>query len=929
MPDPRTEIPCTVLPAAENHDPAEKVASRERELFELVIDLAPASRAAFLERACCGDAQLRLGIEELLAAADRAARNPAWNLPALHHEAFASAESLPPSGLDGYEILERIGAGGMGVVYRATRKDQQFSKVVALKIAHFSQPELMQRFYQERQIVGALDHPNIARLLDVGSTADGSPFLVMEFVDGTPVDRYVAAQRPSIRTLLGLFRKICGAVAHAHHNLIVHRDLKPANILVTPGGEPKLLDFGIAKLLDGASPRTLEGTSAMTPEYASPEQIEGSAITTASDIYSAGVLLYRILSGRLPYRHTESAAGLAHAIIVELPEPLTGVDTDLENIIQMSLRKEPARRYSSIEQFSEDIQRYLDGFPVLARPDTRLYRLAKFSARHRGVLIAAAGVLIALVGGIVTATRAQHRAERRFDQLRKLSHAVVFDYHDSIETLPGSTPVRRRLVKDALEYLDSLAAESPDSSLQRELIDSYVRISQDQGNSYYVNLGETAAALVSARKALTLGEDLLKRDSSVSVRQSVAAAFAGEGDLEYAVGQLDRAVSRYDRAVSLRESVMRDQPGNAENLTELATTLRHWGDLSGAGGMANLGRTADALRYYLRARDVAGKLVLLRPNEWAARKARYAAQFKLATIEITTGHLAEGDHDLHLALTMIEQIATGDRANTHDQAEIANTSGRLGVLNLSQARPRDATPWMEQSVTILEALQREDPEAVLFRHFLAVSQVHLAMALRLTGDPMRALPHNLTAVALSEALSTSGPKETEFLVDNASAHRDMAETLLALDQGPRAMEHAEKSVAVLTSMTGMPSDVSLPAALGTALRIYGDTQAKANLLADALESYSLSISKLEPLASRDPDNAVSQSDLAWSLARQGDCLARMGRRGASSAAYTRATLLWNGLRNRQALTAMDAARAHEVAMLGNPPRPPASGGAEP
>jgi tetratricopeptide (TPR) repeat protein len=395
----------------------------------------------------------------------------------------------------------------------------------------------------------------------------------------------------------------------------------------------------------------------------------------------------------------------------------------------------------------------------------------------------------------------------------------------------------------------------------------------------------------------------------------VAAALASEGDLEYAVGQLEPAAERYSRAVGLGESVMRDQPSNAANLAELATTFRHWGDLSGAGGMANLGRTADALRYYLRARDVADKLVLLRPDEWTARKARYSAQFKLATIEITTGHLAEGDRDLHLALTMIEQIAAGNPGNTHDQVEIANISGRLGVLSLSEAKPRDATPRMERSVAMLEALQRKDPEAVLFRHFLAVSQIHLATTLRLSGDPARALPHNLTAVALSEALSASGPKETEFRVDNACAHRDLAETLLALHDGPRAMKHAEKSVAILTGMTGMPSDVSLPAALGTALRTYGDTQAKANLLADALESYSLSISRLDPLASRDPANAVSQSDLAWSLARQGDCLARMGRRQASSAAYARATLLWNGLQNHQALTALDAARAHEVAML--------------
>ena len=229
-------------------------------------------------------------------------------------------------------------------------------------------------------------------------------------------------------------------------------------------------------------------------------------------------------------------------------------------------------------------------------------------------MFAIACVLLALVGGIITSTRAQHRAERRFNQLRKLSHAVVFDYHDSIETLPGSTPVRRRLVKDALEYLDSLAAEAPDASLQRELIDSYVRISRDQGNSYYVNLGDTPAALVSARKAVALSDDLLKKYASPSTRQSAAAAYANQGDLEYGVGELESAGERYGRAVSLGESVMHDQPGNTDNLTELATTLRHWGDLSGAGGIANLGRTSDALLDHQRARDVADRLVKLHPD---------------------------------------------------------------------------------------------------------------------------------------------------------------------------------------------------------------------------------------------------------------------------------------------------------------------------
>jgi tetratricopeptide (TPR) repeat protein len=262
---------------------------------------------------------------------------------------------------------------------------------------------------------------------------------------------------------------------------------------------------------------------------------------------------------------------------------------------------------------------------------------------------------------------------------------------------------------------------------------------------------------------------------------------------------------------------------------------------------------------------------------------------------------------------MVEQIAAGKPANTHDQVEIANVSGRLGVLNISEGKPSDALPRMERSVAILEALQRKDPEAALFRRFLAVAHVHVAEALRSSGEPARALTHNLTGVSLSEALSAGDPKETEFRVDAADAHRDLAETLLALHDVRRAIEHADKSVAILSAMNGMPADASLPADLGRALRVRGDAEASANLLDAAIESYRLSVSKLDPLAGRDPANAESQSGLAWSLAAQGDCLARMGKRQAAYDAYTRARLIWNGLRDRKALTAVDAVRAQEVA----------------
>jgi serine/threonine protein kinase len=340
------------------------------QLFQEASDLEAAARPAFLADACRGDERLRQAVEDLLRASTEAAANPLWQEPAMHNEARFLAASDEATTLDRYRLLERIGAGGMGVVYKAVRADDEFSKLVAVKIVRDSDPDMIGRLRQERQILAGLEHPNIARLLDGGTTADGRPFLVMEYVEGLPIDRYVAERQPPLPDLLDLFRKICAAVSYAHRNLIVHRDLKPANILVTAEGQPMLLDFGIAKLLDGSAQRTRTGAAAMTPEYASPEQVLGAPITTASDIYTLGVLLYELLSGARPYRNTASPLELARAIGTEHPQPLgthagRRFDSDLENIVQMALRKEPERRYASAGQFSEDL-----GLYVAPRADT-------------------------------------------------------------------------------------------------------------------------------------------------------------------------------------------------------------------------------------------------------------------------------------------------------------------------------------------------------------------------------------------------------------------------------------------------------------------------------------------------------------------------------------------------------------------------------
>ncbi|MDE3197540.1 MAG: serine/threonine protein kinase, partial [Acidobacteriota bacterium] len=453
------------------------------------MDLSEEDLPAFLAESCKGNEELLRAVQDLIKLAADVDQDPLWTGTALQHEARASV--IPEnSRFDRYQVLERIGAGGMGAVYKAVRAGDQFSKLVAIKVVHDPDEAAVQRFIEERRILAALDHPNIARLLDGGTTPEGYPFLAMEYIEGAPIDRYVEERRLRPRQVLELFRAVCSAVSYAHRNLVVHRDLKPSNILVTADGTPKLLDFGIARLVDEEARRTRTGFSAMTLEYSSPEQIRGGIVGTASDIYSLAVVLYELLAGHSPYSGRPGTVELARHICEESAAPLSAragevLDPDVANIVAMAMRKEPARRYASADQMDEDIRRYLGGYPIMARADTRRYRLAKFIGRNKVYVAAGAAILIASVAGVGAtiwqariARREAALATARFNDLRELSNSYLFEFHDAVASLPGSTAARALVVKRALQYLDKLSKDaSTNPELQRELAAAYERLS--------------------------------------------------------------------------------------------------------------------------------------------------------------------------------------------------------------------------------------------------------------------------------------------------------------------------------------------------------------------------------------------------------------------------------------------------------------------
>jgi serine/threonine protein kinase len=448
------------------------------QLFAEALEVPAAERPAFLDAACAGDPALRRDVERLLAADQMGTgflAGPPAELLGLALDEREESGSLGP-----YRLVRRIGSGGMGTVYLARREDEHYERDVAVKVIRsgLASTEAYHRFLTERQILAHLEHPGIARLYDGGCTEDGRPYLVMERVEGLPLDEYCDRHRLTVGQRLALFQKVCAAVQYAHQNLLVHRDLKPGNILVTPAGEPKLLDFGIAKRLVPASDapdRTRTGLRMLTPSFASPEQVRGEAITTASDVYSLGVILYELLAGRRPYAGSaELPYEIERAICEEEPERPSAalfrpeppgaeeiararktqpralarrLRRDLDNIVAMALRKEPQRRYGSAAQLAQDLERHLADLPVAARPDTLRYRTRKLVRRHRAAVAAAAAAVL-LVAGFVASLVAQGRqlAQERDKARYALSFLVdTFKQADPYQTR-GETLTAREIL---------------------------------------------------------------------------------------------------------------------------------------------------------------------------------------------------------------------------------------------------------------------------------------------------------------------------------------------------------------------------------------------------------------------------------------------------------------------------------------------------
>jgi non-specific serine/threonine protein kinase/serine/threonine-protein kinase len=648
----------------------------------------------------------------------------------------------------------------------------------------------------------------------------------MEYIEGHRIDRYAGEHQLSISERLELFRQVCGAVSYAHQRLVVHRDLKPSNILVTPAGIPKLLDFGIAKIIQpNDSTETLPTITAvpiMTPEYASPEQIEGVPATTLSDVYSLGAVLYELLAGRPPYRlRNRSAQEIGKAIgtaqiekpsaVVSRPEEARRLRGDLDNIVRMAMRKETARRYRSVEQFSEDIRRHLAGRPVVAQPDTFSYRSGKFLRRNRLAVSAAALLFLTLVGGVVAtawqarrATIQEHRAraeqaraERRFNDVRKLANSVLFDYHDAIKDLPGATKIRERLVKDALNYLDSLAAEAHgDPELQRELAAAYERVGDVRGGVSGGNLGDLAGALESYTKALRIRETLLVLNpADIQARRDLAASRQKLGERLVDTGETSNGLEHLRKARTLYLDLIREQPADddlqlkfADTCNTLGSALKSRGDLDGA------------VEQFRAALAICERLAVNNPREQRYRRALWSSHQGMAGVLFVQNKVPEAIEVNGKALDLGKALIAEDPINAEYR--------RLLVVNYKNGGDYrkftdtdGALEYFRRAVTLQEELLASDPANAVTRKELGYIHKRIADFLANLNDNRQALSHFTKARDNFEKLAADAPGDLPLRFRAAACSAGVAGMQAKLGEVDSALQECRKAIAILGEIT--------------------------------------------------------------------------------------------------------------------------------
>ncbi|MGA3203180.1 MAG: protein kinase [Bryobacteraceae bacterium] len=785
-------------------------------------------RQTFLDETCGADQHLRR-LASHLYDEKFGTRTPVVFKPAERSEGGASMGDWQ---IGPYRVERELGRGGMGVVYLASRADQQYRKQVAIKLLRpgHDGDQVFRRFQNERQILANLEHPNICRLLDGGVTTDGEPYIVMEHVrNARPIDEYCSSHDLGLNERLELFRQACSAVQYAHRFLIVHRDLKPSNILVTDEGVVKLMDFGIAKNLlagfDNPSPQTL-GEQPMTPAYASPEQLCGGTITTASDVYSLGVVLYELLTGHRPFEADEKVLpDMLQSIFEHDPKrpstvlrlPLEGAVAtdklsehlrgDLDWIVLMALRKDPMRRYTSVEQFSEDIRRHMEGLPVIARSDKFSYRAGKFLGRNKFAVTAALSIVVTLTGGIVATLHEQTRTRARFNDVRALANSILFEISDAIRDLPGSTPARLLLVERAQTYLDKLERESGnDLSLERELAEAYKKIGEVQYRIGYPNLGDINGAIASARKELAMREKISAKDGSVLANLAVADAHMRLGELLDGTADPRSAEAHIGQALEIREALYAKNPKNVDVRSDLARSYRVAGDRQKMEGHAqafyDLNQKALKIREGLLAEHPGDEAI---EQQYSMDLVRIGDSLG-GPNETNLGRYEEARGTYELALQIREALAVANPSNAVGVRDVSNVYQRLGSLLEHTGDYKASLEMSRKGLAISERLFQADPANFEVRRDIMLLDDQIGRAYLKMADYAASEKSLRTSLDVASELIAKNPGSERSRDDQAHSAYLLGLCLAASQRDAEALEDLKWSTATWENLLAKHQD---------------------------------------------------------------------------------------------------------------------------
>ncbi|HTB13079.1 MAG TPA: serine/threonine-protein kinase [Bryobacteraceae bacterium] len=837
-----------------------------QKLFRDVADLDAEARSQYFADNGI-DGNLRREVESLLRF-DRGSSDHLKNVVGATVDQFL--DSAPDRLCGPYELVKLLGEGGMGSVHLAQRKDGEVDLQVAIKVIRGSASHLLfrDRFLKERQILASLNHPGITRLLDAGHTTSGQPYLVMEFVDGTPIDVYCRAL--PLHAKLKLFLLVCEAVAYLHRHLVVHRDLKPSNILVESGGAPKVLDFGIATFLDESGDGKVTKERMLTPDFASPEQVKGTARTTATDVYSLGAVLYAMLTGRSPHAMAPGRNSMEEVICTVDPVSVTRMNPalprDLNHVVRKALRKEPSERYATVDAFAEDLRAILESKPVKVRSGDAWYRTRKFLRRHWIPVAAAALVMVSLAVSSYVANRQRVIAERRFRQLHALSRGLL-DLEAGLDS--SDLKLRNKLTSLSIQYLEGLGSETfHDKALALDIGHAYLRVARIQGVPEWNQQGQYEEAEKSLSKAKAfadsvLGEDPNNREAlwlSGNIAHDRAVTAYAERSSPRVLAYSPKAVNAFDRLARLGNLTRR----------EINDATYIYGDL--AEVHLGLHRFSDAVRY-------ARLGIAISQDNATVPGPRGQAFNMLAGALMYSGDFDGALDAIHESQNQLEQLRRENANRWYNALMFSQTRGREGLIlgedgGVNLNRPLEAAVPLQEAFDALEPFAQMNANDYEVRSAMATAGHDLGDVLRHI-NPMRALEvYDRSLMRIREVPNDVAARRAEALLLAGSSY-----PARWLHREKDAKDRIEVAFRLLNEMKDYPAgNIGAGSEADTAIRALADHYAETGQPERALATYQELYRKImasNPDPQNDLLNSVYVSRLHISLAA---LLRRLGRK---------------------------------------------------